>query len=63
MSTRTRNPFLDALKALSQKSNLYIDVAVLFCAALYFFTPECFIYTSGHCLIGKNMLTQLGIDL
>lgn len=46
-----------------KKSSYCIAMGLLFCIALYFYTPECFIYTTGHCLIGKDMLYQLGIDI
>ena len=53
----------DSIGIYLKKNSLCIGGGILFCTALYFFTPECFIYTSGHSLIGKDMLTQLGIDL
>lgn len=53
----------DSVGVYLKRPSFCIGMGLLFSVALYFFTPECFIYTTGHSLIGKDMPFQLGVDL
>lgn len=54
--------YADRLKIIYNNSYVIIGLFTLYAVLLYFFNYDTYIYTTGHSILGKNVLCQLRID-